>query len=146
MMSSHDNPPRRGTRSWSTPDPVSRGRRYSHHSRRKNEKDGGFNNTKNKSSVLFSSKERREREREREKEKREESAPSNYTLSSQESASFSCHRAYNNRQKKELLLLLLLTWLGQFTTRKDNAPRGGKPKVVIFFLVGKGGGASMMRV
>ena len=97
-------------------------------------------------SVLFSSKERREREREREKEKREESAPSNYTLSSQESASFSCHRAYNNRQKKELLLLLLLTWLGQFTTRKDNAPRGGKPKVVIFFLVGKGGGASMMRV
>ena len=75
MMSSHDddddvhhNPPRRGTRSWSTPDPVSRGRRYSHHSRRKNEKDGGFN-TKNKS-VLFSSKERRERERERKRKER----------------------------------------------------------------------------
>ena len=97
-----------------------------------------------KISQSFSPRKRDEREREREKEKREESAPSNYTLSSQESASFSCHRAYNNRQKKELLLLLLLlTWLGQFTTRKDIiAPReGGKPKVVIFFLVGKGGGA-----
>ena len=81
-MMSHDddvhNPPRRGTRSWSTPDPVSRGRRYSHHSRRKNEKDGGFNT---KISQSFSPRKRDEREREREKEKREESAPSNYTLS-----------------------------------------------------------------
>ena len=84
MMSSHDddvhNPPRRGTRSWSTPDPVSRGRRYSH-SRRKNEK-GGFNKRKSQSFSPRKIDEReREREREREKEKREESAPSNYTLS-----------------------------------------------------------------
>ena len=73
MMSSHDdddddvhNPPRRGTRSWSTPDPVSRGRRYSH-SRRKNEK-GGFN-TKKVSPFLLE-RETRERERERERERK----------------------------------------------------------------------------
>jgi hypothetical protein len=119
---------------------VSRGRRYSHHSRRKNEKDGGFN-TKNKS-VLFSSKERREtreREREREKEKREESAPSNYTLSHHTESAFSCnhqHHQYKKKRKEkktqeEELLLLLLTWLGQFTTRKDNAR--GKPVVILFW-------------
>lgn len=68
------NPPRRGTRSWSTPDPVSRGRRYSY-SRRKNEK-GVFNKSQS-----FSPRKRDKRERER-KERRialreRESAPSN---------------------------------------------------------------------
>ena len=86
--------------------------------------------------------ERREREREREKEKREESAPSNYTLSHHTESAFSCnhqHHQYKKKRKEkktqeeeeEELLLLLLTWLGQFTTRKDNAR--GKPVVILFW-------------
>ena len=64
MMMMH-NPPRRGTRSWSTPDPVSRGRRYSYSCRKKNEK-GVFN----KKSQSFSPRKRETREREKEKKKK----------------------------------------------------------------------------
>ena len=140
MMSSHDNPPRRGTRSWSTPDPVmSRGRRYSHHSRRKkNEKDGGFN----KKSQSFSprkkrdERETRETRDERKRKERRIGTIQLHSLITRERIILSCHRAYKIVKKKKELL----TWLGQFTTRKDAAP-------VIFFLVGGGGGgASMMRV
>ena len=101
MMSSHDNPPRRGTRSWSTPDPVmSRGRRYSHHSRRKkNEKDGGFN----KKSQSFSPRKKRdERDERREKKKREKNRHHPITLSliTRERIILSCHRAYKIVKKK----------------------------------------------
>ena len=96
MMSSHDNPPRRGTRSWSTPDPVSRGRRYSHHSRRKNEKDGGFN-TKNKSvSPFLLERETRETRDERKRKERRIGTIQLHSLITRERI-FSCNRAYNRQ-------------------------------------------------
>ncbi len=140
MMMSHDddvhNPPRRGTRSWSTPDPVSRGRRYSHHSRRKNEKDGGFNTKISQSFSPRKRDERDERERERERKRKERRIGTIQSHSLTERA-FVSSRVYNRQKELLLLLLLLLTWLGQFTTRKedddDKAPKlllG--PRVVIF--------------
>ena len=102
MMSSHDNPPRRGTRSWSTPDPVmSRGRRYSHHSRRKkNEKDGGFN----KKSQSFSPRKKRDERDERDERKRKERKIGTiqlHSLITRERIILSCHRAYKIVKKKK---------------------------------------------
>jgi len=148
MMPSDDddvhNPPRRGTRSWSTPDPVSRGRRYSY-SCRKNEK-GVFNKSQS-----FSPRKRDKRERERkerriasrERENRHHPIHSAFVcvVIAQSSKSLTEEFDYNREEKRtketlqrELLLLLLLTWLGQFTTRKDDdkALLLLGPRVVIF--------------
>ena len=137
-MMSHDddvhNPPRRGTRSWSTPDPVSRGRRYSHHSRRKNEKDGGFN-TKNKSVSPFLL-ERETREREREKKKREKNRHHPITLSHHKRAHHSRVIAHTIVKKKNSSSSSSSSSPGSGSSplgRTMRRERGANPKSSSFF-------------